>query len=445
MNNSVPTVTTVERSDEDPDSGLCIVVVHGGVSRRLPLPRAGHLTIGRSSRCAIQVDDNSVSSEHAVLLIGSDLRVQDLGSRNGTAVAQRRLARGETAVVGLGEAIVIGHAMLVIRPLNGPAVVAPAQPEPSADDVLLVSTTLQRQREQLERVAASDLSVVILGETGVGKDVLAREMHALSGRRGRFVALCCAALPESLIESELFGHERGAFTGAQSEKQGLLEIARGGTVFLDEIGELPLSCQAKLLRVLEDRSVVRVGGVKPIALDVRYIAATNRRLDAEIQRGGFRPDLYFRLAGFQLDIPPLRERRDEIEPLAKEFLAQACRRMGLPAMTLASSALDALRARAWPGNIRELRNVIERTAIMSSTTELTADMLQLSPAPADTEPPDAQSSSAERAALVDALSSCGGNQTRTARFLNISRSTLIRRMKQYGLPRPRLDDDIGDD
>ena len=246
----------------------------------------------------------------------------------------------------------------------------PRHKEPTADAAVSAAIVADRRMQDLyrlaERIAAGNITVLILGETGVGKEILAERVHRMSPRSAKpYLKLNCAALSETLLESELFGHERGAFTGAMATKQGLLETADGGTVFLDEIGELPHSIQVKLLRVIEDRMVLRVGALKPRPLDVRFIAATNRDLENEIMRGTFRQDLFFRLNGATLVIPPLRERTSEIPDLARAFAAQAARQMGLPSQpALAGDALALMLSYSWPGNIRELRNVVERAVLL---------------------------------------------------------------------------------
>ena len=243
---------------------------------------------------------------------------------------------------------------------------------------LVQQGAMDRLRRLIDRVAKSDISIILHGETGVGKEVLAREIHKRSDRVGKpLVGLNCAALTETLLESELFGHERGAFSGAVSTKPGLFEVAEKGTVFLDEIGEMSLTIQAKLLRVLEERQVLRVGGLSPRAIDVRFLAASHRDLEAEVGTGRFRQDLYFRLNGITLTIPALRERTGEIEGLVTSFIADAARRSkrteGVPMMSPESMSL--LMGYAWPGNIRELRNVVERAVLLCTDNVITPEHL----------------------------------------------------------------------
>ena len=354
--------------------------------------------------------------------------------------------------------------------------------ERRAGRLVVRSLAMRRLYELVERVAPGEISVLVLGDTGVGKEVLAEEIHRLSPRRDKsFLRLNCAALSESLLESELFGHERGAFTGAHQTKAGLLETAQGGTVFLDEIGELPTAMQVKLLRVLEERQVWRVGGVKPREIDVRFVAATNRDLEAEIRRGAFRQDLYFRLNGVSISIPPLRQRPEEIEELTKEFVEQLSAQQGRAKVPeLGPTVMELLLQYSWPGNIRELRNAIERAVLLAGTGPLLREHFAVekmtstvstpiaSPAAQarapqgmvyfqrDTLPPPAgngvedeetslgdrlrqQVKEVERHHIMDALSRCGGNQTRAARELGISRRTLITRLEEYNIPRPLKD------
>jgi DNA-binding NtrC family response regulator len=292
-----------------------------------------------------------------------------------------------------------------------------------------------------ERAAAGAINVLVLGETGVGKEVLARWIHQRSARAGKpFLAVNCAALSGTLLESELFGHEKGAFTGAGAARAGLLESAPGGTLFLDEIGELPAGLQAKLLRVLEAREVVRVGGVRPRPIDVRFVAATNRDIEAEVARGEFRRDLYYRLNGMTLVLPPLRARAGDIPALARRFLrALAGDRQGGPPH-LSAEALALLTTHSWPGNVRELRNVIERALLLCPDREIRVEHLpadRLRPLPAAAPAPSVSGDRLDRARVLAALAACGGNQSRAARQLGVSRKTLVARLDAYGVARPR--------
>ncbi len=324
-----------------------------------------------------------------------------------------------------------------------------AEQEPG---MLVLAPPMRELYAQLQQVAQSPLSVLIFGETGVGKEIVARELHRRSARAaGPFLPLNCAALNEQLLEAELFGHERGAFTGATLARPGLFETAEGGTVFLDELGELPASVQVKLLRVLEERKVLRVGGRTPRDVDVRFIAATHRDLEREIAAGRFREDLYYRLNGASFTVPPLRERRVEIAPLARLFLARACVEQGRSrVLSLAPAALAALEAHPWPGNVRELRNAIERGVALCQGDAL--ELEHLPPKLARGEPPAAaveepladararlerELAELERRRLLQVLEECGGSQATAAARLGVSRRTLVYRLSALGLTRPR--------
>ena len=315
------------------------------------------------------------------------------------------------------------------------------------------------------RVAASDISVLIEGETGVGKEVLAERIHRESPRAHHpLVKIHCAALSAGLMESALFGHVRGAFTGAVEHSVGLIASADGGTLFLDEVGEIPLAVQVKLLRVLEDRVVTPVGSTQGRRIDVRFLSATNRELEHEIERGAFRSDLYFRIAGVSLRIPPLRERAHDLPVLAAHFLRAAAAAAGHPPPPgLTRDALAALLAYAWPGNIRELRNVIDRAYLLAGDAPLGAEHLALDrtralalrapeATPADTAPGSTMPArwadtelaermrreldAVERRYLEDALRRCGGSQPEAAQLLGISRRTLINKMERLGISGP---------
>jgi transcriptional regulator with PAS, ATPase and Fis domain len=318
-------------------------------------------------------------------------------------------------------------------------------------DLVIADRSMRDLYALAKRIAVSDLPVLILGETGVGKEKLSRTIHEHSPRSDKpYVAINCAALNENLLESELFGHERGAFTGAHSMKQGLLEAAAGGTVLLDEIGDMPLALQAKLLRVLEDGEVRRVGALTSRQVGVRFLAATNVDLEDAIGRGTFREDLFFRLSAATLVIPPLRERPAEVEMLARRFAGAAGTR-GTHEITGAALAL--LRDYSWPGNIRELRNVIERAVVLSGDAPITPEHLPVekmrgtyvrATGTRDINP-RALSEAQERARVLDALERAQGNQSRAAGLLGVSRRTLINRLEQYDLPRPRKGRSRSDD
>jgi DNA-binding NtrC family response regulator len=597
------TITDEVEEVETEAQGFHLLVMTPASFGSQPLPGSGSVNIGRSSKCAVQIDDPMASREHAILHISSQggataLSIEDVGSANGTRVRDMIIRPGERVPIALGEGTIIGSTVimvlqnrsaagvgrllahsdfesrvenecaraaiskssfalarvrfssaahwmrvlpLLVRELPPPHVVAGYGPndyeilivevgegEPermvkhlltsckdaglearsgvaiyprdgrTADALLAAASTalkagvppqqpavvrtpdgatMQRVREMAARVASSPINVLILGECGVGKDVLAQLVHKLSPRAGRpFVALNCAGLTETLLDSELFGHEKGAFTGAVSSKMGLLESASGGTVFLDEIGDMPPSMQAKLLRVIENREVRPVAGLKARPIDVRFIAATNKDLEAAVRRGDFRSDLMYRMNGITLAIPPLRDRIEEIRPLAETFADSAWSETGRPgAVMISSEAMVRLKSYRWPGNIRELKNMMERAVALSDGPEILLEHLPLekmgpvtdetrvtltpegfraaaaraneygSRLPTLTDPVKLK----ERQRIVDALAACNGNQTRAAERLGMPRRTFVSKLDQYEIPRPQknapgratLDDD----
>jgi two-component system, NtrC family, response regulator AtoC len=288
--------------------------------------------------------------------------------------------------------------------------------------------------DALRKVAGTNTTVLLLGESGTGKEVAARTLHAWSPRaEGPFVAMSCAAVPESLIESELFGHEKGSFTGAFAARRGRIELAEGGALFLDEIGELKPELQAKLLRVLQERRFERVGGTRTLSADVRWIAATNRDLGAMRAAGTFREDLYHRLAVFPVHLPPLRERRQDILPLAGVLLARIAGELGRPQLELDESARRRIAAADWPGNVRELANALERATILAGADTIGARHLTVEPAAAPTAAPVRTMVELERDALERALTECSGNRRRAAERLGIGLRTLYEKLKRYGL------------
>ena len=453
------------------DTTLQIAVFAGDAVAVYQLTPGGALTVGRADDNDVCLDDPAMSRRHAVIHAGPPLEIEDLGGANAThlaraaerghggeTVALRRLS-GERSELTVGDRINFGAAVAVVRRESPP----PSAASSSGDDeVVIRDPEMRRVHEQAARAAQGILSVLVLGETGVGKDVLARAIHRASPRAAKpFLAINCAALSESLLESELFGHEKGAFTGALQARAGLFESADGGTVFLDEIGDLPMTTQVKLLRVLEQREVLRVGARTPRPVNVRFVSATNKDLEAAAERGVFRQDLFFRLDGITLTVPPLRDRPADIPWLVKRFLVTASRQMDRTTHpSLSPKTLALLQAYSWPGNVRELRNVVDRAVVLAPGDVVLPEHLPPklvaaveAPAlpaggvlrvPARVAPPSdvadrlrREVDELEKQRILDALAKCDGNQTRAAELLGVSRRTLINRIVEFDLPRPR--------
>ena len=563
-------MTAVHREPELEGDRVLQVVTQTGVVTHA-LPKSGSVVIGRAREADVRIDDPAISRRHAIVHVGAELAIEDLGSANGVLVGGERIARGERAIVEPGTVVSLGNVMIiasrvatavrprrvwshgyfegrvedecaraqrksacfavvhlqldpgspenavvevvssVLRPADVLATYVPRELEAllvdatredaarvvervlqtlaqrgilaragvacfpddarAPDDLLarasdavrkparalragphaIYGSGLAQLEPLLQRVARGNINVLVTGETGVGKELVAELVHQLSPRAARpLVRINCAALTETLLASELFGHERGAFTGADRAKPGLLESAEGGTVFLDEVGELPLGIQPKLLRVLEDKEVVRVGALKGRAIDVRFVAATNRDLEHEIERGRFRQDLYFRLNGFQVHIPALRERPDDVPEIARGFLATAAKRAGLrgPA-SIAREAMALLEGYSWPGNVRELRNVIERACLLArgSTINL-EDALVTEASPSlgiRTDLPFKEAKGQlvemfEREYIEDLMRRHKMNLSAAAREAQIDRKHLRELIRKYGLdPRHKLD------
>jgi two-component system, NtrC family, response regulator AtoC len=535
--------------------GFHLLVMAPELCMSHPLPAAAAVVIGRGQDADLVLADALASRRHACLHVApGSLRIEDLGSANGTRLREQKLPPHEPARLVPGEAVTIGKTLLMVlpnrvpparhtvlphdelvgrvawecaraeatgacftvlrlhadaavacattlaaalRPMDllgsyGPghyevllpgvdaqagaalarafsqalaaagfpvrlgqasyprdgrhahallaragAPFASAEPGGAAPCAASSSPAMQQVLALAERAAAGSINVLILGETGAGKEVLARLIHDRSARAPHpFVCVDCAALSAALLESELFGHERGAFTGAGAAKPGLLETAPGGTVFLDEVGELPLPLQAKLLRAIETRAITRVGSVRSRPIDVRFLAATNRDLEAAVGSGSFRRDLYYRLNGMTLTVPPLRERTADIPALCRAFLTELSG--GGPPPAISTRAMAALVNHAWPGNVRELRNVIERALLLCQGGEL--DLAHLPTAtfhPPALGPAASGAPASERERILAVLAACGGNQSRAARELGLSRKVLIVRLAGYGVARPR--------
>ncbi|WP_438021111.1 sigma 54-interacting transcriptional regulator [Sorangium sp. So ce315] len=457
--------------ERTPQGQASLIVRAGdGAARVIDLADGDVVAIGRAPESAVCVDDARVSRHHArVARRGHALALVDLGSRNGTSVngavvrgAERALAGGDVIRVGPAELVVAIAAPAPVAPVApaAPPGSAPAAPEgqegPSSGfgaGFVVADEAMVKVFQVVQRLARAQTTVLVLGETGAGKEVVSEQIHRASPRAGGpFVRLSCAALPETLLESELFGHEKAAFTGADRRKIGYFEAAQGGTLLLDEVGELPLAMQAKLLRVLETRRMARIGGTQEIELDVRVVCATHRDLQAEVAAGRFRQDLYYRISTFVLRVPPLRERRAEIALLAHRFAHQVAARMGEPAPRLAPAAMQVLEAHAWPGNLRELRNAVEHAVVLAEGGVIEVEHLPASVtggdaapvsagspvsagAPAEGGPMPARLAELEKKSIEEALAAEGNNQTRAAKRLGISRRALLYKLDKYNLRR----------
>ncbi len=455
-----------------------IVFIQGGVKAH-PLKPGQVVTVGRSTDSEIRIDTPSISRRHFTIREGAPSLIEDLASANGTRLNGVRLLANTPTPFEIGNLIEAGGIFFMVQD-HGPSTeqmtarieksTAPDEESTSIQAMVVVEdVAMARIHGLVELVARSGIPVLVMGETGVGKEVISAALHKRSPRAEKpYIKLNCAALPEALLESELFGYERGAFTGANQTKAGLIEAAHQGTFFLDEIGEMPLPTQAKLLRVLENGELMRLGGLKPRIVDVRFIAATNRNLPSLVAKGAFRRDLYFRLNGITIPIPPLRERKSEIPALASFFLGQAAMRVGRVVPKLTADLIAVLEKHSWPGNIRELKNVMDRALTVCVGGTLLPEHLIIEPdlsldeapqsvrRPAPSRPASTPNMSAvtlpakephgrlmrmdsetEQKLILKALDQAGGNQSRASEILGISRRTLINRLDEYGLRRPR--------
>jgi transcriptional regulator with GAF, ATPase, and Fis domain len=389
---------------------------------------------------ALCLDDPRMSTVHARLTrLGGRWILEDLGSKNGTwiggaAVQQHTLVDGDVFEVG--------HTMVVFRTTGGDDDDLDGWPPAAAMGLATLAPELAERFATIVRAAPSMLPVMIRGETGTGKELTARAVHSLSGRRGPFVAINCGALPANLVEAELFGHRVGAFTGAGAERTGVIRSAEGGTLFLDEIGELPEPAQAALLRVLQEGEVTPIGADRPTKVDVRLVTATLRDLEADVERGRFRDDLLGRLLGLTITLPPLRERREDLGLLTAMFLDQLA--PGRP-LELAPDCVRAIYAYAWPRNIRELERALAAACTLAGSrielSHLPESLRACAPPPRMTAPPASLSPDERqlRDELARALLRLGGNVAAVARELGRDRTQVRRWMRRFGLTRPEDD------
>jgi two-component system response regulator AtoC len=449
-----------------------LITRHAEQVNVMEIPPNGEVVVGRNSEATLCIDDTRVSRKHARIRWDSGaLVIEDLGSRNGTVIngdtlrnASRALRPGDSVRIGgrdIALAVVVSGDRLVQIANGGNAAPASsaeapdqaalamprrdrlATPAEAPEGVVVADPGMARMFGFARRVAATATTALILGDTGVGKEVVAQQLHRWSDRNSnRFIRVNCAALPESLVESELFGHERGAFTGAEKRKIGFAEAAHGGTLFLDEIGELSLPVQSKLLAMLENRAVVRVGSTVETPIDVRVIAATHRSLQKEVAEGRFREDLYYRISVVVIRVPPLRERPSEILLIAKLFADRYGARHQWHEPVIASDASAALVAHSWPGNIRELRNAIEHAMLLTEDGTIRREHLpETVTGTVAVQQPRASGpkvggvraalAEVERASIEEALHAEGGNRTRAALQLGISLRALLYKIRKY--------------
>lgn len=449
MRIAVTRTCEVEIPDEHPLAGgpaaprRALVIYCGADAAIAEIPADSALVVGREFPSHVHLDDEGVSRQHARFWVtGATVRVEDLGSRNGTLVNGKRVSAADLVP---GDEVRVGSATLIL---------AASRPQVSAEGTAPQGVVMKNPRvvaayELARRAARVDAPVLILGETGTGKEHLATTVHAESPRRGApFKAINCGAIPEGLTESILFGHERGAFTGADRRSKGVFDEASGGVVFLDEIGELSTPAQKVLLRVLETKKMTRVGGTTEVDADARIVAATHCDLARMVDDGSFRADLLYRLNTIVIELPPLRERLDELEPLIDLFLQDVRKEWGIEVSGIEPDAMNLLKSYPWPGNIRQLRNVIERAAIVAKDARIRPVDLPHAvfgdgepatddSAEAETEIPAAGLKPLirgyEARVIATALRRTGGSRHAAAKLLRIPLRTLFRKMKTLGL------------
>ena len=413
-----------------------------GGAEEIPLPAAG-VVLGADATCDVVLQDVAVSRKHvSIVPCEAGFDVTDLGSRNGTWLDGAKISR---ATVPPGSTLRIGTSLVQMLPAEEPVDIPPSSAT-SFGAMLGSSETMRRVFSVLERASSSDAPVLLLGESGTGKELAARAVHDASKRKdAAFVVFDCGAASESLVESTLFGHKRGAFTGAHADHPGAFAVAHGGTLFLDEIGDLPLAMQPKLLRMLERGEITPLGARKSETYDVRFVAATHRDLPAEVARGTFRADLYYRLAVVEVLLPPLRQRRSDVPEIVRAML----RSHGASDAEVQGTSLDRLLSYAWPGNVRELRNVIARAAALSLPGAKFSEMPVVLRAEAAAEPEplahadvpyhdakDALLARFDREYCTDLMRRGGGNLSQAARIAGLERKYLYKVLERAGLRAP---------
>jgi DNA-binding NtrC family response regulator len=411
-----------------------LVVVEPGAAERSVVLGVPHVRIGKDESNDLVIGDRHVSRHHCeIRRTGDGWLLRDLGSRNGTRVGEVEVREG---LLRSGATISVGDTHIRFLADEGRPEDVVQSPRARFGDLHGASARMREVFAVLERVAPTELTVLVRGETGTGKDLAAHALHEASPRaQGPFVVFDCGAVARNLIESELFGHVKGAFTSATDNRVGAFQRASGGTLFLDEIGELELDLQPKLLRALEQRAVQPIGGDAPIEVDVRIIAATHRNLEQLVKRGALREDLFFRLSVVTVQLPALRQRKEDLQPIAERILAAGSRRK----LAIAPETMAILGGYDWPGNVRELKNALEAAAALCDEPALQPKHLMFFK-PRRREPTieslplgGRSLESIERAAIAQTLRQCGGNKSRTARALGISPSTLYEKLKRYTL------------
>jgi two-component system response regulator AtoC len=415
------------------------------------------ISVGRGTGAEVRVDDPSLSREHARFSWRNEkegLTVTDLGSKNGTLVNGTSIGKRKRVELRSGDEVMMGSVRAVAAVMGEvsrlkPPVRHTLEGVAGTEGLVVLNRAMRAVYRQVARVAGQDVPVLILGETGTGKEHVAAALHAASGRRSekRFVTVNCGGIPANLVESTLFGHEKGAFSGAVARRAGVFEQASGGVLFLDEVGELPLDAQASLLRAVETGRITRVGSERSIEVDVRMVAATNCDVEQMVEEKTFRRDLIYRLNTVTLELPPLRDRRDEIKPLAELFVGRLCDSAKLPPKSIHSGAMKVLREHDWPGNVRQLKNTVERSVLLSPGNIITASVLpsaltevkgldRVRPRPRNHESELSFQETLEqweKEMLAEALLLTRGNQTAAAKYLRMPRRTLVRKLNTYGL------------